>query len=237
MLVRRFLQEMLELRTLRHPNIIRFVGSDLDEFNVPFLVTEYAPDGDLMDLVQERGRLEQDLAIDIVLGVLDGLKYMHTQSDIHRDIKPQNILLRRVTLGCEDRYVPKIADFGLVKNVFRAGGGDITGLGEAMGSFEFMPPEQPSEFRTLQPSADIYATGATLYFALTGSYVIEIPPEADDQGKLGCVARAERIPIRRRLPSISSALAGVIDKACSADPLQRFQSAEEFRARLVEARG
>ena len=234
--MRRFLHEMIELRSLRHPNIVRFVDSDFDAHNRPFLVTELTPDGDLYNWVMRNGPMDKDTALDLASGILDGFECVHAQGDVHRDMKPQNVLLKRSSIGNTRRFIPKVADFGLVKSLLRASGSRVTEPLEIGGSLKFMAPEQATRFSDLDSRADIYAIGATLYFALTGEAMIDIPKDTDDSTQLQLVAEGPRIPIRKRRPDICSAVEAVIERACAVDPARRFQSVKEFRAQVHEAR-
>jgi eukaryotic-like serine/threonine-protein kinase len=232
--IRRFDRQILALQELRHTNIIRFVDCDADEDGLPYFVTEYAPNGSVADLASQWAyRLPPQLVIDISTAVLDGLQFLHARSEVHRDIKPQNILLR----GADDspdpqKYIPKIADFGLVK---RLHGIRITRPHIAPGTRHFMPPEQFVNFHELDGRADLYALGATLYFVLTGNVPVNLPDNADEAEQFRRLVHGERVPVRDRVPTIPPRLAAVVDRACCRDVEHRFQTAEEFQQALGEA--
>lgn len=222
--IRRIHLEMTELQSSRHHNIIRFVDADVDADGVPYLVTEFAPNGSLAELAEANAfRLPLPVVVELFIEILDGLKFLHSKRDIHRDIKPHNILLRRVKSS--GRYVPKIADLGLVKKL---GGIRITGQNEAAGALEFMPPEQVDSFTNVDKSADIYALGVSLYYVLTGRLPLELDgtPEAQH---LACVRMRARIPVRERAPGLPGPLAAAVDRACHINKLERFPSAEDFQ--------
>ncbi len=228
--VRRFDREMAEMKSIRHTNIIRFVESGVDEEGVPYLVTEFAPDGSLADFAAGKSyRVPPSIAVELFTAVLDGMKFLHALDDIHRDIKPHNILLRR--LGSATQYVPKIADLGLLKKLH---GIRITRPNDASGTLGFMPPEQVVNFSGLDVRADIYALGASLYFILTGSFPVDLA--GDEAEQLRCVLHADRIPVRRRGAELPARLSVIIDKACRKEPERRFQTADEFQNALAEVR-
>ena len=232
--VRRFDAEMLALKELRHTNVIRFVdwGTDADGF--PFLVTEYAPDGNLGELASKRGsRLPPRFATDLLIAVLDGLRFVHDSNRIHRDIKPQNILLRMTGDNPSSlQYTPKIADFGLVKILH---GIPITRPNDASGTIGYVAPEQIVNMRGVDARADVYSVGATLYALLCGSLPLELPGDDNQTEQLRCVLHEERIPIRRRVPDLPVRLATAVDRACQRDVARRFASAEEFQQALNDS--
>ena len=231
--VRRFDLEMSELQDMRHQNVIRFVDSGVDDSGVPYLVTEYAPDGDLAQLASQ---WRQDVPLPVIVtmfsAILDGLKFIHSRADIHRDIKPQNILLRSIgdARSRSVRYIPKLADFGLVK---RLRGIRITRPNDASGTLGYMPPEQGADFSGEDRRADVYALGATLYFVLTGTVPIDLPPDSDDTERLRRVMHSNRVPVRKRNHNVHHSLANVVDKACQKEAKLRFQDAAEFQWALM----
>jgi serine/threonine protein kinase len=156
------------------------LGTGVDRNGAPYLAAEYVPDGDLDSYVlKSGGRLPVTTATQIVAELLRGLKYLHSQSIIHRDIKPPNVLLRssvQMRTGSKSvTLTPKLADFGLAKSYERAGGTRITKPGYAMGTLMFMPPEQVRDASSVREPADIYSVGATLYYLITGKYAFNFP--------------------------------------------------------------
>ncbi len=258
-LVKRFQREIQMLQRMVHRNIVRCIHTGIDEQGVPYLVTEYMPDGALDDLVQRRGGvLAFDEAIRIVGAVLDGVEYLHGHGIIHRDVKPANILLR----GAGRIPVPKLADLGIAKSYSDAGGTWRTKPGTRLGTLMFMPPEQVLDAGTVGVTADVYSAGVTLYYLLTGRYSFDFPSPAEavlfqrDQGQVwqdvdaavqalmryrrikhpfSVILEEEPIPVRERNDSIPTALARVVDQAVSKDPGVRYQSAAEFRCHLAAA--
>ncbi|MER7717908.1 serine/threonine-protein kinase [Streptomyces flaveolus] len=160
----RFLSEVESLRTVYGPFVAAFVGADADA-DQPWLAVEYVPGPDLRTFVTEHGPLP--LAETASLGALlaEGLGTVHEAGLLHRDLKPQNILL--------SRYGPKVIDFGLA--VLSERRTTLTATGFVVGSVLCMPPEQARGEHQLDRSADVYALGAVLLFAATGHYPYEGP--------------------------------------------------------------
>jgi len=257
--IRRFEREVHYTRELLHANILRFVDSGVAEEG-PYLAMEYATEGNLEALMEKNdGPLAPPRAAGIVSACLDGLEFMHRMTVIHRDIKPENILLQRSADGA---LIPKLADFGLVKDYARAGGSRLTRLGARMGSLFFMPPEQFEDAGGVRESADTYAMGVTLYYLLTGEYPYDFPTpqkirrtmsrqglRSPDETVLFMAAQRkiaipdiivltnEPVPVRQRIASIPSALAGVVDKAITKKQSERYGSAAAFRRDLRDAMG
>jgi serine/threonine-protein kinase len=263
-LAKRFAREIRVARELVHGNVVRCVDVGIDGQGSPFLVTEYLPGGDLESQLAASGRrLPADLAISLVCKVLDGLEYLHDRQIIHRDIKPQNILMTSVPgARWRDANTPKISDFGLAVSYARAGGTRLTSRGTYLGTLMYMPPEQVRDAFSVGGTADLYAVGVTLYYLLTGRYTFEFPTEEDvralqkqkpdlwrkPQEALRVLMQLHRIahpfqiilseepvPIQKRDASIDSRLASVIDKAVRKNARERFQTAAEFRAALERA--
>ncbi|MEU5593346.1 serine/threonine-protein kinase [Streptomyces sp. NPDC020298] len=160
----RFLSEVESLRTVYGPFVAAFVGADADA-DRPWLAVEYVPGPDLRTFVTEHGPLP--LAETASLGALlaEGLGTVHDAGLLHRDLKPQNILL--------SRYGPKVIDFGLAALAERRT--TLTATGFVVGSVLCMPPEQARGEHQLERCADVYALGAVLLFAATGHYPYEGP--------------------------------------------------------------
>ncbi|MEU6396189.1 serine/threonine-protein kinase [Streptomyces cinnamoneus] len=160
----RFLSEVESLRTVYGPFVAAFVGADATA-DQPWLAVEYVPGPDLRTLVAGQGPLP--LAETASLGALlaEGLGTVHEAGLLHRDLKPQNILL--------SPYGPKVIDFGLAVLAERRTA--LTATGFVVGSVLCMPPEQARGVQQLDRSADVYALGAVLLFAATGHYPYEGP--------------------------------------------------------------
>jgi hypothetical protein len=257
--VKRFERESMFLQTIVHENIVRCLHTGTHSEG-PYFVSEFVPDGDLEQLVEkEGGKLPPDRAIAIITQVLAGVGFLHKKDIVHRDIKPQNILVR---LSADKSDVVKLTDFGLAKCHSEAGGVRLTKPKTAMGTLMYMPPEQIKDAAGVRAHADLYAVGVTLYYILTGSYTFDFPTPAEvaelqrqkpEQFKspeevLGWIMRANRVkhpfliilnedpvPVRDRNASIPKKLADTVDKAVRKDPEKRFGSAMDFQKALRES--
>jgi serine/threonine protein kinase len=205
------------LATLRHPNLPRV----FDYFTEPrtgkqYLVMDFIAGDDLEDLVEKRGLLPEKEALRIFLQILDAVDYLHRQNPpvIHRDIKPSNIKV-------QPDGTAVLVDFGIAKRYLP--GKETVGAAAAV-TPGYSPPEQYGQGIT-DPRSDIYALGATLYFALTG----QVPPEAIER-----VTRGDTlVPPSRFNPHISPHIERAILKAMSIRPIDRFASVVEFKQALM----
>ena len=161
-LIQRFEREARAAGRLNHPNLIRVYdfGRAGDTY---FFSMEFIDGKTLLQLIKEKGRLDVRESLKIALKVAEALQYAHEEGIIHRDIKPDNVML---TQSSE----VKVADMGLVKEVGAesVSAGGITVAGERLGTPYYMSPEQVKETKSVDHRADIYSLGATLFHMLTG---------------------------------------------------------------------
>ncbi|WP_051845270.1 protein kinase domain-containing protein [Streptomyces sp. NRRL S-813] len=245
-MVNGFLREIRTTRTLSHPHLVRFheAGSTGTRF---FLACEYCDGGSLARRVTEQdGPLGVEEAVAVTLQVLDGLAYLHghraadaagtgteaTLPDrlVHRDIKPQNILLSG---PCASPLV-KIADFGLAKAFERAGLSGHTLTGALGGSVAFMPRSQIVNYKYAEPPVDVWAAAACLYWMLTRATPRDFPDGVDP---VSVALREPVVPILRRTGALPARLATLIDGILAdEDPRAHVApSAQELGRALREA--
>lgn len=217
--------------TLVHEHICRVHGIGVDG-GAPYLVMERLEGETLRSLLRREGALGPADAIAIMLQVLDALSVAHAARIIHRDVKPSNIFLTRVS-GSASPHV-KLIDFGLAKAVGSSGDGDveeITALNEIAGTPQYLTPEQLLGERNLDARVDVWAAALTLFEMLTGrrAQATALVPEA----------LAERI-LREPVPSIATErrdlpreIDDVLQHALAKDRRRRFSSAAAFRTALV----
>ncbi len=252
-LIKRFQREIYLFRSLRHPNLIRYVDSSL-EASEPYLVMGHAANGNLNDMIQRRGPLAPCEASQIICDALRGLDYIHKNEIVHRDIKPENILLQ-MNRG---KLVPKITDFGIAKKYTEAGGTMLTRTSLFMGTPLFIAPEQILNFKNVRETGDVYSMGVTLYYLITGSlpynypspYEIQIYMLKNDvefneyfqalehmgydaKRPFFAVLMDETIPVQKRNPKLPDTLCAVVDKAINRKTSERFASAGDFRRGLL----
>jgi eukaryotic-like serine/threonine-protein kinase len=224
--IRRFRdREMVISKSMRHQNIVACLDGDFVD-GVYYLVMEMVEGSDVQRLIQQQGKIEVGRACNLMIDSLKGLEYIHKHKVVHRDLKPPNILL--ASAGKD--WVPKIADFGLSKNLKSSS--SITKQGDVAGSIPFMSPDQLLNFKNVTFAVDVYSMGATLYNMCTGTYSRDFPMNQDP---LLVIIQGRNIPIRQRLPQVPAKIAEVIDRSLSQSPANRYQSAKEFRKALEKA--
>ena len=145
---------------------------------------------------------------------------------VHRDVKPENVLIAHTTEG----LLAKLSDFGLAKSFRGVGLSGLTFSGEMRGTVPFMPPEQMLDFKTVTPLADLYATAATLYYMLTCKYIYDEPAGGGDLIRM--LLEEQPVPIRTRRPDVPQPLATVIEQCLARDPKERLTDANSMRRAL-----
>ncbi len=215
--VRRFQREALSASSLSNPNIVEVydVGEDNGEY---YIVMEYVEGKHLKNLLKKRGKLTVAEVIDIVLQITNGLSVAHDSYIIHRDIKPQNILIL-------ENGLIKITDFGIAVAMNAT---QLTQTNSVMGSVHYLPPEQASgKGATLQ--SDIYSIGILMYELLTG----KLPFKGDNAVEIALKHLKEPMPsIKDELPDIPQSVENIILKATAKNPKNRYADAREMHEDL-----
>ncbi|WP_053790449.1 serine/threonine-protein kinase [Streptomyces sp. XY332] len=207
---------------LQHPHIVRLHEVGQEE-GLCYLVMELCDAGSLADRVTAEGPMSAAEALPLFLDVLDGLSYAHAVGGtVHRDIKPQNVLLTGRPAGGQ---VVKIADFGLAKAYETAGLSGMTRTGTVAGSPAFMPRAQLADYKYAKPHVDVWSTAASLYYVLTGHTPRDFPPGRDPWLT---VATSAVVPVVDRGVEIPKRLAAVVDRALSDDPGKGFLTADSL---------
>ena len=214
-LLKRFKQEFSAASRLDHPNIVRAL--DFGEAGAtPFLVMEFVEGESLGQKIEREGGLAEIEAIRIVAQVAQGLHRAHKQNLVHRDVKPDNILVTAAGLA-------KLADLGLVKETETDQ--NLTRTGRGLGTPHFMAPEQFRNAKNADARCDIYSLGATLYMMVTGELPFKSTGPLDAWMKK---IQNDLTPPRQLVPTLSERLDWAIMRAMSADPSKRPLSCREF---------
>jgi serine/threonine-protein kinase len=223
----RFRREARAVARLSHPNIVTVIDRGSDDGR-QFIVFEHVEGENLKELVVRSGRLSVRRALELALGVADGLAFAHDHGLVHRDVKPQNVLLSR-------EGEVKVTDFGIARSLHVEHG--VTQTGTVLGTGEYLAPEQASG-KQVSPATDVYSLGVVLWELLAG----DVPFDGEN-----FVAVALRHvnepppPLRQRRPDVTPRLEAAVERALAKDPARRFPSmtafAKELRACLAEVEG
>ncbi len=226
--VARFEREIRATAALRHPNTIRIFSHGVSEDGLWFYAMELLEGETLQRLVERVGPLPAERAVSLLHQAARALSEAHERGIVHRDVKPENLFV--TALGGEADII-KVLDFGIV----RMSGDEIglTGTGFVAGTPTYMAPEVATG-ETATPAADVYALGATLYFALTGRPPFE-GPDAASVLRQHVNTPTPRLASRMRTP-IDHGLEHVCMCALAKDPHKRFANAASFAAALERSR-
>lgn len=209
-----FQQEASVLARLIHPNLVR-VTDYFEDSNMVFLVMDFVPGENLANIIEREGAQQEKRVLGWAQQLLAALTYCHSQGVIHRDIKPQNIILK------EDGSIT-LVDFGLVK-LWDPNDPKTKTVMRGLGTPEYAPPEQygASTDHTGPPS-DLYSLGATLYHALSG----QSPPTATER-----MAMPDQfMPLSKLAPTITRRTEAVVMKALELSVSKRWRTASEMDA-------
>lgn len=218
--IRRFKREALSVSNLSHPNIVEVYDVGEEEGNY-YIVMEYIDGKTLKQLLQKRGALTLNEVIDIMSQLTDGLAHAHEAYIIHRDIKPQNIMI-------EDNGLVKITDFGIAMAINST---QLTQTNSVMGSVHYLPPEQANGKGSTVKS-DIYSLGILMYELLTGT----VPFKGDNAVEIALKHMKEKIPsIRKQNPTIPQSIENIILKASAKNPKNRYDTVREMHNDLITA--
>jgi serine/threonine protein kinase len=220
-LLKRFENEFRAASKLNHPNVVRAIDYGTVAGR-PYLVMEYVDGESLGQRLERDGRISEDESVRMVSLAAKGLQEAHTHGLIHRDIKPDNIMITR------DGQV-KIADLGLVKET--EADLNLTRTGRGLGTPHFMSPEQFRNAKNADVKCDIYSLGATMYMMVTGEL-----PFGNCNGPLDAWMKKVQNDLpapRKLLPSLSERVDAAIQRSMSPDPKVRQTTCLEFIADLA----
>ncbi len=218
--VRRFQREALSASSLSHPNIVEMydVGEDDGQY---YIVMEYVEGKTLKQLIKRRGALTLNEVIDIMLQLTDGIAHAHDSYIIHRDIKPQNIMIM-------ENGLVKITDFGIAMALNST---QLTQTNSVMGSVHYLPPEQANG-KGASVKCDIYSLGILMFELLTGS----IPFKGENAVEIALKQMKEPLPdVTLINPEIPQSIENILLKATAKNPKNRYNDAREMHKDLETA--
>jgi len=217
--IHRFEREVQLASQLRHPNTVQIYDFGRNREGQPYYVMEYLEGLTLTELVRHTGPLPAGRVIHVLRQVAAALREAHRRGIIHRDVKPDNIMLCR---RGEDDFV-KLLDFGLVKDIERDQTRDVTKQIKILGTPRYMAPERIVNPSDVDARSDLYALGAVGYLLLTGKHLFD----ADDSADLGHqVLHAPAPRVSASIPAVPEALDALIAALLEKDRARRPESAD-----------
>ena len=217
--VERFRREATAIASLNHPNVIVIYDHGVAD-GQPFIAMEYVPGRTLKEVITVGGPLSAEAAVRYASQALDGLAAAHSVGIVHRDVKPQNLIVR-------DDGTLKVADFGVARS---ADATVLTQHGSVIGTADYISPEQ-ARGASAGVASDLYSVGVVLFEMLTGSlpFTGEVPLAIANQ-HVGTPAPA----VRQLNPAVPARLERVVERALSKEPARRYGSAAEMKAALTD---
>src|SRR3954468_23600680 len=219
--VERFRREASSAAALQHPNVVGVY--DRGEWDgTSYIAMEHLEGKTLKQVIIDEAPLDPIRAIDLLVQVLRAARFAHKRGVVHRDLKPQNVIV-------DPEGRAKVTDFGIA----RAGASDMTQTGSIMGTAQYLSPEQ-AQGLPVDDRSDLYSVGVVLYEMVTG----RVPFDGDSAVSIALKQGAEQpVPPRALNPDLPPELEAVVLRALAKDPSQRFQDADEFITVLDRVRG
>jgi eukaryotic-like serine/threonine-protein kinase len=216
----RFRREARAVAQLSHPHIVTVIDAGEEEGR-PYIVFEYVQGETLKELIKREGPLDVDEAAAYAIEVARALGYAHSRNIVHRDVKPQNVLI-------DDEGSAKITDFGIARTLDEEG---LTADGRVLGTTDYVSPEQALGHQVTGQS-DLYSLGIVLFEMLTG----DVPFRGENQVSVAMKHVREPLPdVQELRPAVSATLAAVVDRATAKDLERRYQNDDDLVGDLEEA--
>jgi serine/threonine-protein kinase len=237
----RFVVEAQAVAKLRHTNIVEVFDVSADDDPEKFLVVELIRGATLRKLLKDQGPLPPEIAASLAVDILAALAHAHAEGVVHRDVKPENVLIEHRSLRSDGADTPpptsgdaaprvrvKLTDFGIAKLLDAQG---VTSTGQVLGSPAHMAPEQ-IEGGAVDARADVFGMGVLLYEAMVG----HLPFEGQNPAQvLRRVLEGQYPQAEMERGTVGKRLSTILDRALAHDPNERFESANAMRdALLVE---
>jgi serine/threonine protein kinase len=215
----RFRREARAVAQLNHAHVVGVIDAGEDD-GTPYIVFEYVEGETLKDRIRRHERLPVPEAVAYAIEIARGLSAAHQRHIVHRDVKPQNVLI-------DEEGTAKVTDFGIARSLTEEG---LTADGRVLGTTDYVSPEQALG-HAVTPQSDLYSLGVVLFEMLTG----DVPFHGENQVAVAMRHVREELPdVQLRRPEVSSALAAVVDRATEKDLDRRYASAEELCEDLAE---
>ncbi|MGH2905519.1 MAG: PASTA domain-containing protein [Solirubrobacterales bacterium] len=219
--VQRFEREAQAAAGLQHKNVVNVFDRG-QVGNTYYIAMEYLQGRSLKDVINAMGALDPKLATHICMQILAAAKFAHTRGIVHRDIKPQNVMI-------DDEWNVKVTDFGIAHNPVA---GDITQTGQMVGTAQYISPEQ-AQGKPVSSASDLYSVGVVLFEMLTG----KVPFDGESSVAIALKHINEQPPRPSSVvPTVPPAYDAVVMKAMAKSPVERYASADEFASALENAR-
>ena len=216
----RFRREAKAVASLSNPHLVGVIDAGEDSGR-PFIVLEYIDGETLKDRIRRNGRLDVSEAIAYAIEIARGLATVHKAGIVHRDVKPQNVLI-----DLDGRA--KVTDFGIARSLDEEG---LTADGRVIGTTDYVSPEQALG-ESVSRESDIYSLGIVLFEMLTGS----VPFKADSPVAVAmCHVRDPMPDVRALRPEVSATVAAILDRCTAKDPAARYPSFDALSADLEHA--
>jgi hypothetical protein len=218
--IERFRREARSVAKLSHPNVVAVIDAGQDAGH-PYIVFEYIEGETLKHRIERMGKLPLDESAAYAIEVGRGLVAAHARNLVHRDVKPQNVLI-------DPEGRAKVTDFGIARSLEAKG---LTATGRVLGTTDYVAPEQAMGHE-IDARSDVYSLGVLLYEMLTG----EVPFRAETQVGVAMKHVNEPLPnVQERRPEVSAALAAVVETATAKDPERRYATMAETLRDLESA--
>jgi len=209
----RFRREARAAARLSHPNLVGVIDAGEDDGR-PYIVFEYIEGRTLKRQIQEQGPLPVDEAVAYAIEIGRGLTAAHARKLVHRDVKPQNVLI-------DPDGRAKVTDFGIARSLEQKG---MTATGRVLGTTDYVSPEQAMG-EDVDERSDVYSLGVVLYEMLTG----DVPFQAETQVGVAMKHVNEPMPdVQAKRPDVSAVVASVVDRATTKDPRDRYSTVAEM---------